>query len=164
MPNHTINFNTADLIDDFAAELQSCSTQFKNMGGIKKFYGQITTVKCKNDNALLKSILSNPSNGGVLVVDGYGNMQSALMGDVIAGRAIKNGWSGVVINGPIRDLVAISGMKIGVKALGSNPAKSNKDGIGDKNITINFGDVTFNPQNWVYCDADGIVIAKRPLL
>ncbi len=163
MTDNNRNFNTADLIDDFAAELQSCSTQFKNMGGIEKFYGQITTVKCKNDNALLKSILSSPSNGGVLVVDGGANMQSALMGDIIAALAIGNGWSGVIINGPIRDCIAISGMKIGVKALGSNPAKSSKDGIGDKNITINFGDVTFNPQNWVYCDADGIVIAKRSL-
>jgi len=158
-----INFTTADLVDDFEGELQSCETQFRNMGGNNRFFGPITTIKCQNDNALLKTTLATPSKGGVLVIDGGANMRSALVGDIIASLAIENGWAGLIVNGPIRDSVMIASMAIGLKALGTNPAKSTKMGAGDKDIPVNFGGVSFEPGDWAYSDEDGIVIAKREL-
>lgn len=156
-------FATADLVDAFEADLQSCETQFRNLGGTKRFFGPVTTIKCQNDNALLKATLGAPSNGGVLVVDGGANMRTALVGDIIAGMAIENGWAGIIVNGPIRDSVAIGEMAVGLKALGTNPAKSSKSGAGDKDITISFGGVTFTPGSWVYSDEDGIVVSGSEL-
>lgn len=156
-------FATADLVDAFQAELQSCESQFLNVGGNKRFFGAVTTIKCQNDNALLKETLGTPSNGGVLVVDGGANMKTALVGDIIAAIAIKNGWAGIIVNGPIRDSVAISKMAVGLKALGTNPAKSGKLGTGQKDVSVRFGGVTFEAGCWVYSDEDGIVIANREL-
>ena len=154
-------YATADLVDDFQDVVKSCATQFRDFGGRKKFHGPVTTVTCRNDNALLKSILSEPSDGGVLVVDGGGNMETALMGDLIAAMGQKNGWSGVVILGPIRDSVAIGEMDFGVKALGTNPMKSTKTGAGERNSPVQIGGVAFMPGGWVYADEDGILFHEN---
>lgn len=152
-----IEYATADLVDDFQEVVSSCHTQFRDFGGLKKFHGPVTTVTCRNDNALLKSILSEPSEGGVLVVDGGGNMETALMGDLIAAMGLKNGWAGAIILGPIRDSVAIGGMGFGVKALGTNPMKSAKTGAGERDVPVTFGGVTFTPGGWAYADEDGVL-------
>jgi regulator of ribonuclease activity A len=157
------NMKTADLMDDFQDELQSCTLQFRSYGRIEAFYGPCRTVKCRNDNVLVKQLMSTPGNGGVLVIDGAGSLETALMGDLIAELGRTNGWSGVVINGAVRDTVTIGTMDFGVKALGSNPRKSQKDGVGEVDVPVEFGTVCFTPGNWVYCDEDGIVVASREL-
>ena len=89
-------------------------------------------MKCFEDNALLKSTLSDwpEPEGAVLVVDGGGSLRSALVGDIIAGIAVERGWAGLVINGAVRDSVALDELEIGIKALGTNPRKSSKTGAG----------------------------------
>jgi len=154
---------TADLMDDFQDELQSCTLQFRNYGRIAAFFGPCRTVKCRNDNVLVKQVLTTPGNGGVLVIDGAGSLETALLGDLIAELGRSNGWSGVVINGAVRDTVTIGTMDFGVKALGSNPRKSQKEGAGEVDVPVEFGTVCFQPGNWVYCDEDGIVVANRQL-
>ena len=154
---------TADLMDDFQDELQSCTLQFRSYGSIAAFHGPCRTVKCRNDNVLVKQLMSTPGNGGVLVIDGAGSLETALMGDLIAELGRTNGWSGVVIHGAVRDTVAIGTMDFGVKALGSNPRKSQKKGAGEVDVPVEFGTVCFEPGNWVYCDEDGIVVANREL-
>ena len=154
---------TADLMDEFQNELQSCEIQFRNYGGRTTFWGPCRTVKCQNDNVLLRKILEEPADGHVLVVDGKGSLSSALMGDIIAGIGNRNNWSGVIINGAVRDTVAISQIDLGVKALGSNPRKSEKKGSGSVDIELHIGNITVKPGHWVYCDADGIVVANRKL-
>lgn len=151
------NVSTADLWDDKGDALQSVSLQFQNIGGRAQFTGKIRTVKCFQDNALLKSVLSTPGDGAVLVVDGNGSLQTALVGDIIAQLAVDNGWSGIVVHGAIRDRVAIGKLPIGLKALGSNPAKSSKLGTGEMDIPMTFAGVTFKPGNTIWCDEDGIV-------
>ena len=106
----------------------------------------------------MKSVLGTPGNGAVLVVDGGGSLRTALMGDLIAASAVANGWSGVVINGAIRDRAAIAGLPLGVKALGSNPRKSAKAGAGERDVEISLGGVTFAPGDIAYSDDDGIVV------
>ncbi|GAA2075796.1 ribonuclease E activity regulator RraA [Actinomadura alba] len=158
-----IEFATADLIDDFEDELQSCETQFRQYGGRPAFAGPVATVRCFRDNALVKDVLGTPGAGKVLVVDGAGSLASALMGDLIAASAVERGWAGVVINGAVRDVVALRALDLGVKALGSNPRKSAKNGVGDVNVPVSFGGVEFRPEDWLYSDEDGIVVAHRRL-
>jgi regulator of ribonuclease activity A len=157
-------FATADLIDDFEDDLQSCETQFRRYGARSAFAGPIATVRCLRDNALVKNLLSTPGAGRVLVVDGGGSLGSALMGDLIAASAVEQGWTGVVINGAVRDVVALRTLDLGVKALGSNPRKSTKNGAGDINVPVAFGGVEFRPGDWLYSDEDGIVVAHRRLI
>ena len=159
-----MDFATADLIDDFEAELQSCETQFRQYGGRVAFAGPIETVRCFRDNGLIKGILATPGEGRVLVVDGGGSLASALMGDMIAGSAVQHGWAGAVINGAVRDVQTLRTLQLGTKALGSNPRKSAKDGLGEFGVPVEFGGVQFRPGAWLYSDEDGIVVADRPLI
>ena len=154
---------TADLMDDFQDQLQSCEIQFRDYGGSKAFWGPCRTVQCHGDNVLLRNFLSEQADGHVLVVDGGGSLFCALMGDQIAAMARKNNWSGVVINGAVRDTIILGKMDFGVKALGSNPRKSQKKGSGRVDIPVSFGKITVAPGNWVYCDEDGVVVAEKEL-
>ncbi len=152
---------TADLYDEHGEDLQSCSVQLRHYGGHVGFHGVITTIRCHRDNALVKSTLGEPGEGKVLVVDGGAALESALMGDLIAGAAVANGWAGVVIHGAVRDVAALRGLPLGVLALGSNPRKSAKDGVGDRDVTVSFGGVDFVPGQQLWADEDGI-LATRP--
>ncbi|QLL07370.1 ribonuclease E activity regulator RraA [Mycobacterium vicinigordonae] len=149
---------TADLVDDIGPEVRSCDTQFRQFGGRAEFAGPITTVRCFQDNALLKSVLSQPGFGGVLVVDGAGSLHTALVGDLIAELARSNGWAGLIVNGAVRDSAALSGIDVGIKALGTNPRKSTKTGAGECGVEITLGGVTFVPGDVAYSDDDGIVV------
>ena len=149
---------TADLVDDIYPDVRSCDLQLLNYGGTAMFAGPITTVRCFQDNALLKSVLSEPGSGGVLVVDGAGSLHTALVGDIIAGLARDNGWAGVVVHGAVRDASTLRTIEVGIKALGTNPRKGTKTGEGDRDIAVTFGGVTFHPGELAYCDEDGIVV------
>lgn len=149
---------TADLVDSIGPDVRSCDVQFRQFGGRTQFAGPITTVRCFEDNALLKSILSQPNAGGVLVIDGGGSLHSALVGDLIAELARSNGWAGLIINGVVRDAAALRGIDIGIKALGTNPRKSSKTGDGERDAEVSLGGVTFVPGDTAHSDDDGIVI------
>ena len=149
---------TADLVDDIGSDVRSCDIQFRQFGGRPEFAGPISTVRCFQDNALLKSVLSQPSAGGVLVIDGAGSLHTALIGDVIAELARSNGWAGLVVHGAVRDATALRGIDIGIKALGTNPRKSTKTGAGERDVEISLGGVTFAPGDIAYSDDDGIVV------
>ncbi|GLY17095.1 putative 4-hydroxy-4-methyl-2-oxoglutarate aldolase [Kineosporia sp. NBRC 101677] len=149
---------TADLWDEYGAVLQSCQTPFLQYGARSVFSGPISTVRCHEDNALLKSVVSGPGEGRVLVVDGGGSRRCALMGDMIAKIARDNGWAGVVIHGCVRDVAILADVDLGIKAIGSNPAKSSKTGAGERDVEISFGEVTFRPGDLLFSDDDGIVV------
>src|SRR5690242_12339825 len=100
------------------------------------FAGPISTVRCFQDNALLKSVLSEPGDGRVLVIDGGGSLHTALVGDVIAGLGQSNGWAGIIVNGAVRDTPALRTIDIGIKALGTNPRKSTKTGAGQRDVVV----------------------------
>lgn len=151
---------TADLYDELGESIQSLPIQLRNFGRRSAFDGPIRTIRCLEDNALVKSMLATPGDGAVLVVDGAGSLQTALMGDLIAASAVANGWAGVVIHGAIRDSVAIAGLDLGVKALGTNPRKSGKLGTGEIDVDLTFGGVTFRPGAHLYSDEDGILVRR----
>ena len=153
---------TADLFDAHP-DAASCTLPFRSFGLRRRFAGRIRTVKSYQDNVLLKNLLSQPSQGEVLVVDGGGSLQTALIGDMIALLGMNSGWAGVIVHGAIRDSVAIDAMDFGIKALGTNPRKSTKNGDGEIDVALSFGGVTFAPGHWLYSDEDGILVSPTPL-
>ena len=149
---------TADLVDDIGPDVRSCDSQFRQFGGHPEFAGRISTIRCFQDNALLKSVLSEDGDGRVLVIDGGASVHTALVGDVIAELGRSNGWSGLIINGAVRDAATLRTLGIGSKALGTNPRKSAKTGTGERDIVISFGGVDFVPGDLAFSDDDGIVV------
>lgn len=156
-------FSTADLCDAHGSDCQICITPLRQYGGRRIFCGQVRTIMCRNDNVLLRRALEQQSPGEVLVVDGGGSLEAALIGDIVAGLGLKNGWSGVIIFGAVRDAVALGGLAFGVKALGTNPRKSGKAGAGAVDVVVQQGGAVFSPGSWVYSDDDGVVVSPRKL-
>ena len=152
-----------DLYDDYEKDCGTSALQFRDFGGQTRFCGQIRTVQCFEDNVLFRQMLDTDGNGAVIVVDGGGSTAIALMGDMLAARGAANGWSGVIINGAVRDSAEIASIELGVKALGTNPAKSTKTGAGETDLPVEFGGARYEPGHWVYCDEDGILIAPFEL-
>ena len=151
---------TADLYDERGDELDSLSLQLHDIGGHVAFDGPVRTLRCHRDNALVKATLATPGDGAVLVIDGGGSLESALVGDLIAASAVEHGWSRLIVFGAIRDREAIGALPLGVKALGSNPRKSAKDGIGEVDVPVEIGGVVFRPGAHVWADADGILVER----
>ena len=149
---------TADLVDEIGPGARSCDTQFRQFGGRREFAGPISTISCFHDNALLKSTLSEPGDGRVLVIDGAGSLHAALVGDVIAELARRNGWAGLIVHGAVRDAATLATLDIGIKAMGTNPRKSTKTGAGERDVLVEFGGITFEPGAIAHSDDDGIVV------
>jgi len=151
---------TADLYDERGDELDSLALQLQDIGGRAAFDGPVRTIRCHRDNALVKATLATPGDGAVLVIDGGGSLESALVGDLIAASAVQNGWAGIIVHGAIRDRAAIGELPLGIKALGSNPRKSAKDGAGELDVLVEIGGVVFAPGKHVWADADGVLVER----
>jgi len=159
-----MSFKTADLCDEYPDSLQICEPGFSSYGGRARFFGQISTIKCFEDNSLVREAVAEPGEGRVLVVDAGGSKRCAMLGDMLAAKAAAKGWSGVLMYGLIRDSVDIAQMDLGVKALGTCPLKSVKKGVGERDVVVRFGGVTFVPGEYLYADEDGIVCSSTALL
>lgn len=158
-----MKYLTPELCDKYPDLVRVVEPIFKNYGGKSSFGGQIVTIKCHEDNSVVKETAGTAGNGKIIVVDGGGSLRRALLGDLIAENAVQNGWEGFIIYGCIRDVDSISTMNLGVKALNTNPLKTEKKGIGDLNIPVSFGGVTFKPGEYVYADSNGIIVSSKPL-
>jgi regulator of ribonuclease activity A len=159
-----MELKTTDLCDANADKVSIAEPiGFKDFGGSKYFSGKIHTVKCFEDNPLVRKALETNGEGKVLVIDGGGSVRCALPGDMLADLAIKNKWNGIIVYGCIRDSEAIAKLPLGVKALNVIPLKSNKRNEGQENITVRFAGTDFTPGQFVYCDCEGIIVAKEPL-
>lgn len=159
-----MEFKTADLFDGHENRVQVCDPLFRDFGGLRRFGGPIATVKCFEDNSLVKAVLAESGEGRVLVVDAGGSMRCAMLGDMIAASAVANGWRGVLMYGCVRDAADIAGMDLGVKALATNPRKSLKRGEGQRDLAVTFGGVTFRPGMYIYCDEDGVLVSSAALV
>jgi regulator of ribonuclease activity A len=158
-----MSFATADLYDEHEENLQIATPMFNDYGGKKIFSGPASTVKVFEDNSLVRAALEEAGKGRILVVDGEASLRCALVGDMLAELGKDNGWEGIVVYGCIRDSVVIANIDIGVKALNTNPRKSVKKGVGERDITVSFADVTINPGDYIYADEDGVVISAENL-
>jgi len=156
-------FSTPDLADE-APDVQAICLPFQNYGQVPQFSGAAVTIKCHEDNSLVKACVGEPGEGRVLVVDGGGSLRRALLGDMLAEKAASNGWSGLVINGVIRDVDEIGATALGVQALGTCPIKTEKLGVGQRDIPVEMGGVTIHPGDFIYADNNGVIVSLRSLL
>lgn len=152
-----------ELCDQFPELVQVVEPMFGNFGGRERFGGEIVTLKAFEDNSKVREQVALPGEGKVLVVDGGASMRRAMLGDMLAEKAAKNGWAGIIINGCIRDVNAIGETDLGVQALGTHPMKTDKRGLGDLNVEVSFGGVTFRPGEYVYADNNGILVSPQKL-
>lgn len=158
-----MTFTTADLYDQHEGKVEVALPLFRDYGGRKVFGGQVVTARVFEDNSLVRAALSEPGQGKVLVIDGGASLRCALVGDLLAQLGKDNGWEGIIVSGCIRDASVIAGIDIGVKALGANPRKSVKKGVGDRDVPVTFANVTFNPGDYVYADPDGILLSASKI-
>lgn len=156
-------WSTPDICDAYPDEVRVLAPMMKSFGGLAQFCGEVVTIKCHEDNSLVKEQASQPGNGRVMVVDGGGSLRRALLGDMIAEAAVDNGWAGLVIYGCVRDVDPLAELKLGVQALASVPVKTLKRGIGDLNISIEFGGIAIHPGDYIYADNNGVVVASTSL-
>lgn len=154
---------TPDLCDDYPEQIKVVEIDFNNYGKRQSFCGEIVTVKCFEDNSLVKEQAAKPGKGKVMVVDGGGSARRALLGDMIAENFVKNEWEGIIIYGRIRDVDVINALDLGVQALGTVPVKTEKRGLGDLNVTVHFGGVDFVPGQYIYADNNGIIVSEQAL-
>ena len=158
-----MSFVTPDLCDENPDSISVLEPLFTNYGGKRAFSGEIVTVKCHEDNTVVKEQSAQPGHGKVMVVDGGGSMRCALLGDLIAAKLAENGWEGIIIYGCIRDVDAIGEIDLGVQALRTVPIKSNRQGRGDLNVPIKFASVDLQPGHYVYADNNGIIVSPQAL-
>mgnify|MGYP006429471695 FL=1 len=155
--------STADLYDDHADIVQVATPGLSHYGGVHAFGGEVATVHVHEDNVLMKEMLGTSGDGQILVVDGGASTWCALLGDRMAQRAIDNGWAGVIINACIRDSEEVATMPVGVMARGTSPRKSRKNGVGAKNVPVTVAGCLIAPGDYLYADADGILVAPHKL-
>jgi len=152
-----------DLADDYGTRIRVLQPLFRDYGAITSFHGPVTTIRCREDNALLKATLSTPGEGRVMVVDGGGSLERALFGDNLGSILIKHGWAGVLINGAVRDVEFLKSMPLAVRALAICPTPPRKEGTGERDVIVSFAGVTISPGEWVYADENGIILSATPI-
>jgi regulator of ribonuclease activity A len=155
---------TPDLCDRFGDLVRVAEPLFRDFGGMPAFSGEVETLRVFEDNALVRATLDTPGRGRVLVVDGGGSLRTALLGGNLAALASRNGWSGIVVYGAVRDLSELAAAPIGIRALAASPRRSAKTGEGDRAVAVTLAGVTVKPGHFLWADPDGIVLAERDLL
>ena len=158
-----MTYSVPDICDDFPEAITVLEPIFSDFGKKCRFYGEIVTIKCFEDNSLVRDMVNTPGDGRVIIVDGGGSLRHALLGDLLAARAAENGWSGLVINGCVRDVEILRNIELGIRALNSHPLKTEKRGEGQLNLTVSFAGVRFRPGQFLYADANGMVLANGKL-
>lgn len=154
---------TTDLSDAHPTLVRHAEPVFRDYGGRIAFCGPVATLKVPDDNSKVREAVETEGQGRVLAVDGGGAMSYALFGGNLGKLAEKNGWAGVVVYGCVRDTAELAGCDIGVKALNVHPKRSDKRGLGEKDVAVNFAGLTIEPGEWLYADADGIVVSAEKL-
>jgi regulator of ribonuclease activity A len=159
-----VHFTTADLSDAYPESVRVLEPLFRDYGGIDHFSGPVETVQVFEDNALVRRTLEGKGDGRVLVVDGGRSLRCALVGGRLGQLARSNGWSGLLINGCVRDLVELARIPIGIRAVNATPVRSSKEGKGSVGSAVSFAGVVILPGQILYADQDGTILADRPLL
>ncbi|MGF1868635.1 ribonuclease E activity regulator RraA [Photobacterium indicum] len=158
-----MEYNTSELCDIYLDQVDVIEPMFNSYGGRSSFGGQITTVKCFEDNALLRTVLQQPGVGRVLLVDGGGSLRRALIDADIALLATENEWEGLIVYGSVRNVDDLDELEIGIQAIASIPVGADQQGVGDIDIAVNFGGVTFLPEDHIYADNTGVILSPEPL-
>jgi len=156
-------YSVPDICDDFPEDIRVLEPLFSDYGKKRRFSGEIITIKCFEDNSLVRDLVSTEGNDRIIVVDGGASLRHALLGDLLAAKATENNWSGLVINGCVRDVEILETIDLGIRALNRHPLKTDKRGEGQLNVAVSFAGVRFTPGTFLYADANGMVLAPRDL-
>ena len=158
-----MEYNTSELCDLFADSVDVVDPIFASFGGRYSFGGEITTIKCFEDRGLVDRVLAQPGAGKVLLIDGGGSSRRALFDASSAQVAIDNDWEGVVIYGSVREVDSLAELDIGVLAVAAIPVNAECESIGEVDVPVNFGGVTFLPEDHLYADSTGVILSPEPL-
>lgn len=158
-----MEYNTSALCDIYQDQVDVVEPMFSNFGGLTSFAGQLTTVKCFEDNGIIRSILQEDGTGQVLLIDGGGSLRRALIDAEIAALAEENNWEGLVVYGCVREIDDLEEMEIGIQAIAAIPVGAAQNNIGEVDVPVNFGGVTFLPEDHLYADNTGVIISQEPL-
>lgn len=158
-----MKWTTPDLCDNYP-EVAVAEPVFRDYGGRAAFSGCIVTIDCFEDNSRVREQVGTDGHGKVLVVQGGGSLRRSLLGDMLAELAVQHGWSGLLINGGVRDVEALARLPLGVKALAATPMKTEKRGLGEVDVPVSFAGIAFHPGHWLYADANGVIVANKELL
>ena len=158
---------TCDLCDahktDTSGAFRVLPPVFRDFGAVRRFAGAVVTVKCFEDNTLVKAAVDSPGEGRVLVVDGGASLRKALLGGNLGAAAARNGWAGVVIDGCVRDVTELAACHVGIRALASMPMPTEKRQEGQRDVPVQIQGVWVRPGDWLCADEDGMVVADRAL-
>lgn len=167
--NNRTDFSTCDLCDahkgrygDSDDGFRVLPPVFRDFGGVAKFCGPVFTARCYDDNSSVKAAVESPGDGRVLVVDGAGSVRRALLGGNLAAAAAKNGWAGIVIDGAVRDATELAACQVGIRALALIPMPTDRRAAGQTELPVRIQGVWVRPGDWLYADADGIVVMPAP--
>ncbi|CAH8195042.1 ribonuclease E inhibitor protein A [Vibrio aestuarianus] len=158
-----MEYNTSALCDIYLDQVDVVEPMFSNFGGSASFAGQLTTIKCFEDNGLIREVLEQDGLDRVLLIDGGGSLRRALIDAELAALAEENEWEGIVVYGCVREVDELEDMSIGIQALASIPVGASAQGIGEVDVAVNFGSVTFLPEDYLYADNTGIILSQEPL-
>ncbi len=167
MEREELAFATCDLCDvhknNSSGAFRVLPPVFRDFGARRRFAGQVSTVKCFEDNTLVKAAVDSPGEGRVLVVDGGASLRRALVGGNLGAAAARNGWAGVLVDGCVRDVVELAACDTGIRALASMPLPTEKRNEGQRDVAVQIQGVWVRPGDWLYADEDGIVVSDVPL-
>ncbi|HDR1021779.1 TPA: ribonuclease E activity regulator RraA [Pasteurella multocida] len=155
--------DTSELCDIYLDQVDVVEPIFSSFGGASHFYGKVTTIKCFESNGLIAEILEENGEGRVLVVDGGGAVRRALIDAELAQLAVDNGWEGIIVYGAVRQIQQLENLDIGIHALAPIPVGADDNNQGETEVAVNFGGVTFFPEDYVYADLTGIILSQEPL-
>ena len=155
--------DTSELCDLYAEQVDVVEPIFSSFGGVSNFYGKVTTVKCFESNGLIAEVLEENGEGRVLVIDGGGAVRRGLIDAELAQLAVDNGWEGIIVYGAVRQIQQLENLDIGIHALAPIPVSADESSAGESDIPVNFGGVTFFPEDYIYADLTGIILSQEPL-
>ena len=155
--------DTSELCDLYAEQVDVVEPIFSSFGGVSNFYGKVTTVKCFESNGLIAEVLEENGEGRVLVIDGGGAVRRGLIDAELAQLAVDNGWEGIIVYGAVRQIQQLENLDIGIHALAPIPVSADESSAGESDIPVNFGGVTFFPEDYIYADRTGIILSQEPL-
>ena len=155
--------DTSELCDLYAEQVDVVEPIFSSFGGVSNFYGKVTTVKCFESSGLIAEVLEENGEGRVLVVDGGGAVRRGLIDAELAQLAVDNGWEGIIVYGAVRQIQQLENLDIGIHAIAPIPVSADESSAGESDIPVNFGGVTFFPEDYIYADLTGIILSQEPL-
>ena len=158
-----MEYNTSQLCDIYQDQVDVVEPMFSTFGGRPSFGGLVTTIKCFEANGIIRQLVKENGVGRVLLIDGGGSLRRALIDADIAATAADNVWEGIICYGSVREVDALADLEIGIQALASIPVGADDDEIGDSELPVNFGGVTFLPEDHIYADTTGIILSPEPL-